>query len=176
MGGRKNKGKSMKKLKEIVKENSLQVEIEPNKTVKIVIDKKYVDDYIKKKTTACAARNASIIVIDSSDDENDDVIFVKNIKPREMSPKMKLISMQQEIGILKRQNREMGKRFKDMQSDLFNLQNQNNQNQNAIFMEPNASLVLSATDEEWLQHELNNMINNGENENAFSDLLNENDD
>lgn len=174
MGRNKNKGKSWQNLVKMLKK-SPPVQIELKKKPKVIIDRDFVDEYMKKTPAAAAAplSNSPTIEIDS-DDENDDVVFVQIIKPPEISPKTKEIAtMRKEMSNLRRQNQKLNERLGNMESAFLNMQETTNQNENAACIETDASLVLSQSDDEWLTHEINDLAQNGQLENAFSDLLNE---
>lgn len=128
MPGPKRRGKTLETLKRLTKQQPA-LEIERQKIPKIIIDKTFVDSYTKaqKNRKAVAAvpdlQSQATIVIDSSDDE-EDVIFVRQFKKPENSPKTQIKSMQKELSILKRRNQILENRCNALQSTVSNNQSE----------------------------------------------------
>lgn len=174
MPAKKKGGKSMAKLKRLVNKPSIDGNA---MNLKVVIDKTFVAEYMEAQKierdaiVPVVSQNQPTIVIESSDDENDDsLVFMGEIKPPEISPKTAIASIQKEMSILKQRNRSLENRLKAMKSRLNEQCDSENQTENvAPNDEPNSSLNISV-DEEWVNNEIQQMVNDGQLEVVLSDL------
>lgn len=184
----------MQKLKQMVTKHMVELNARPV----IVIDKDAVDKHVKQNTTTLpnasiveadsstdqsstahataspnasgfdaddestatgnsSAQNASKIVIDSDDENDDDVLFVKQYKRLTISPRSKYAALKKKLDDLKQQ-------IVEAQSQLYSMRH-------AARTEQDASLILSPAQEAWINTELKNLMDDGQLENVFNDIM-----